>query len=265
MESPAGKATPSLLACEAFEGRVSRAERITFVGQAVFNGCIATCGWPRPAVERLLPPELTLAPNRSDISGLHPVVFVFGDQTRGAIRFGGFTVPTGIEYQEFALAIPFVRRASSGLLYTYLPRMYSSYLPATLSGNLHYGFAKRMAEMGSEGPIWVLRDLEDGLVFHARVEIDEREPAPVDLPNFAGMRGAFSLPILGKRQGVGLVTSYFDWGFDRARVRLADAVMSVDSPFVTGLERGTYAGVDRGCFDVRGMLWRLSWPERALA
>src|SRR5579862_3418974 len=81
----------------------------SFVGQATFNGCIAFANWPRRDVERLLPPELQLATNVSSTPQLHPLAFIFGENSDGATIFGAMTLPLGVRYFEFALTIPFVQ------------------------------------------------------------------------------------------------------------------------------------------------------------
>jgi len=53
---------------------------------------------------------------------------------------------------------------------------------------------------------------------------------------------------------------YFDWNFSDALVRPADSWISIDAPLVDGLTPRVCYDVDAGTFDVRGMLWQLSWP-----
>src|SRR4029453_3625044 len=106
----------------------------SYAGQAHFNGCIAFSNWQKEEVAAVLPDELELAVNTSAASELHPVAFIFGEQTDGATIFGGITFPMGVNYHELAFAIPFVKHRRGPYLHTFVPRMYSSFFPATWAG-----------------------------------------------------------------------------------------------------------------------------------
>ena len=120
----------------------------SFAAEATFNGCIAFFNWARKEVERLLPPDLELAVNRSAAPDLHPVSLVFGDQTEGAWIVAGRRLPLDFNYQELTLAVPFVKHRQGRYLHTYVPRIYSSNWPAVWDGNVNYGLGKRMGTMG---------------------------------------------------------------------------------------------------------------------
>jgi len=233
----------------------------SFVGQAAFDGTIAWTQWPRAEVERLLPPDLELAANVA-APDLHPVVFVFGEQTHGAILFGGFTVPAGPDYWELAIAIPFVKHRRGRHLHVHVPRMYASYFPPVWNGNTHYGFGKELARMGWQGPIFLVTTAEGTLLVHAAVE-PAGGWAPAEgcaLPNLAALRAAFALPVVGRKADGTFVSSYFGWDFTRAAVRPADSWVSIDAPLGAGLVPRECHDVAAGTFEVRGMLWRLTWP-----
>lgn len=235
--------------------------RGAFVGQSIFNGCVILSSWPRGDAKKLLPPDVDLAVNRSAAPDRHPLVFLFGDQTEGATKFAGLTLPTGIRYQEFALAVPFVRCAGGAKLHTYMVRMVSTHRAATLAGNLYYGFGKRMGRMGWEGPVFLMTDELGRLLFHAEVEATEewRACGAGAAAQLSGLRTAFSLPILGLRGG-GFTASYFAWDFEDARARSVDAALSIDRPFADGLASGALHSLAPGSVELRGMRWRLSWP-----
>jgi hypothetical protein len=235
----------------------------SFVGQATFNGYIAFANWARADVEKLLPPDLALVPNSSSIPHLHPVVFVFGEQTEGAALFGGLTIPMGIAYHEFCMAIPFVKHQRGRYLHTYIPRMYSSYFPAIWNGNVHYGFSKAMAKMSWQGPVFMLTTADDALLLHISVETQRNwsNGSRCELANFQAMREVFALPVVGRKSNGAYVRSYFDWDFSDALVRSASSCVSVDAPLVEGLTPRECHSVSSGTFEVRGMLWRLSWPS----
>jgi hypothetical protein len=234
----------------------------SFVGQATFNGCIAFCNWRREDVAAVLPAELELAENTSFAPEWHPVAFVFGEQTEGATIFGGITFPLDLNYYELAFAIPFVKHRRGHNLHTFVPRMYSTFFPATWAGNAHYGLGKEMAIMRWQGPLFVISTADGALAFHASVEsAGEWTSDPcIELPNFAAAQAAFALPVVGRRTDGTYVTSYFGWDFSAARVRPAQAWLSIDAPLIEGLAPRSCSTVTSATFEVQRLIWRLSWP-----
>lgn len=239
------------------------AASVTFVAQARFSGCISVCNWPRADVEALLPMELELAASTSAAAEVHPVAFIFGEHTQGATIFGGITFPMGVQYYEFALAIPFVKHRRGRYLHTYIPRMYTGYFPALWHGNAYYGLAKEMATMWWQGPIFLITANTDALLLHAAVEATGPWSAgsTCELPNFQATRAIFALPIVGRKSDGTYVCSYFGWDFGEAAVRPADACVSIDAPLIDGLVPRRCHDVSSGTFEVRGMVWKLSWPS----
>jgi hypothetical protein len=234
----------------------------SFVGQALFRGCIAVTHWKRNEVDSLLPSDLVLASNLSSTPEDHPVVFLFGEQREGTLLYAGVALPTGIGYGEFALAIPFVHHRDGRHLHTFVPRMYSAYPPAVWSGNLYYGFGKEQAQMWWQGPVFLLCSLTGPLLFHAAIEQGlpvARSSQDSSDPDLATLQAIFAMPVLGRRASGSYVCSYFDWDFQQALVHRAESVLSVDASFVHGLTPRTCHG--DATFAVDGMLWKLSWPS----
>jgi len=234
----------------------------SFVSQASFNGCIAVSNWPRREAASLLPPELELGANSAATPDVHPVVFVFGDQTHGAMMFGGFTYSLGVNYQELGICIPFVKHRDGTLLQTYMVRMYSSYTIATWNGNLHYGFSKEMARLRWQGPLYVVTTEDDRLLLHAAVDAAGPWSAGrgCALPNFRALQALFALPVIGRKPTGVYACSYFGWDFDDALVRPADVSVSIEAGVLGDLPTRQCSDVAAGSFEVRGMMWRLSWP-----
>jgi hypothetical protein len=254
----------TFLTKEAFPGPCVdvKTSSVTFVGQARFNGCITFCNWLRSDVEALLPAELELPANTA-ATNVHPVAFIFGEQTEGATIFAGITFPLGVQYHEFAMAIPFVKHRRGRYLHTFIPRMYSSYFPAIWHGNTYYGLAKEMASMRWQGAVFLATASDDRLLLHAAVEA--RGPwspgRTCELPNFQAMRAVFALPIVGRKSDGAYVCSYFGLDFGEAAVRPGDAWVSIDAALIGGLRPRRSHDVAAGTFEVRGMIWRLSWPS----
>lgn len=229
----------------------------TFVGQATFNGCIAVTTWPRRDVAALLPPGLAPALPASGADG-HPVVFVFGEQTGGAVQVGGYPFPVGRDYREICVAVPFVRHLQGRYLHTFIPRMYATYLPAVWNGNAHYGFSKRVAQISWEGALYLVTSATGALLWHAETEPVKPSPSAA---GFDAMRAMFRVPILGRKTDGSWVASYFDWDFATAAVAGADVAVSIGDGFLDGLTARRCTDPPSGSFAVRGMVWRLSWPS----
>ena len=235
--------------------------RPSFAGEASFDGSIAFTTWPRSDVARLLPAELALAENTSPTPDLHPVVFVFGAHTRTSLVFARATVPIGAGYGEFALVVPFVTHPPTLQLHCWIARMYSSYFPAVWDGNVRYGFSKALATMVWHGPMFVMTNEQGALLLHAAIETESEWSGRGhgDLPHFAALQEMFSLPIVGRKADGGYVCSWFDWEFAHAAVRPIASWISVDAPLIPGLAEQCHAAPVG--FDVRRMIWKLSWPS----
>jgi hypothetical protein len=234
----------------------------SFAAESIFNGHIAFFAWSRKEVGRLLPPDLELAVNRSATPDAHPLGLVFGDQTEGAWIVGGRRVPLGFLYQELGLVVPFVKHRRGRYLHTHILRIYANYFPVVWNGNTNYGLGKRMAIVAAQGPFFVVSDENGVLLLHAAVEPrGEWVAGPAcDLPNFVALREIFSLPIVARTKRGAYVCSYFGWDFDFAEVRPADCGVSIDAPLVDGMSPRWCHDLTAGSFEVRGMVWRLSWP-----
>src|SRR4030095_9646120 len=248
---------------EAFAGTTAtRPAAPSYVGQAVFNGCIAFCNWRRDDVAAVLPGELQLATTTS-APAFHPVAFIFGEQTEGATIFAGITFPLGVRYHEFAMAIPFVEHRPGRALHIFVPRMYSSFFPATWAGNAHYGLAKAMATIQWHEATVSITTPDGATPFGACGEPagDWTPGSCCTLPNFADVRAVFDMPVIGQRDDGSYVTSYFGWDFAAALVRPARATLSIAAPLARGIIPQTCNGLPSATFEVQRMIWRLSWPS----
>jgi hypothetical protein len=232
----------------------------TFAGIATFDGCVVVTTPARDEVAALLPADLELAD--SPAPHRHPILFVLGRQRSGVSLVAGLRFPFPVVYGEFALAVPFVRHRRGARLHTYVPRMVSSYFPATWTGNEYYGLGKRMGDVRRDRDLVLLCDEQDRLLLHAVVAArGEWLTGAGDPPLLALVRSAFALPIVGRKTSGTWIGCRFDWDFGGAEVRAIDAALEIDRPFVPGLEAGSQDGVGSDSFEVRAMAWRLSWPS----
>ena len=250
------------LARDAFPGPVTEAGTVVhrFMGEARFDGCLAFANWPRAEIARALAPELALAANRSPTPELHPVLFMFGALRNTTILFGGVAMPTGVDYPEFLMAIPFVQHRAGRNLHLYMARMFSTVPTSVFVGNTYYGFAKSLAAMAWQGPMFTVSNAADGhLLAHASV--DASTPAPgAAAPNLAAMQSILALPILGRRADGTLVSSYFEVDFTAGSVAPADSWISIDAPIVAEISLRRCYDAPAGTIQFRDAIWRLSWP-----
>lgn len=249
------------LEVDRFEGHTFGATRAGAppASQAYFHGYAVTTLWPGEEVRALLPDPLEPAPNPA-LAGRHPVLFLFGEQRRGAVIYGGVTIPSALVYQEFTMAVPFARHRERGSLHVHLPRMVSSFRPAVLTGNWVYGFEKRMGRMEQEGPVVSVRDEGGASLFRARTAPGPRGDAGA-ARRFDTLRRWFELPVTGIREDGRWVSSYWRFDVTAARLRAADAQVHVHPDLVRGRAGGPCATVPGGVFSIDGMRWALSWPS----
>jgi hypothetical protein len=236
----------------------------TFVAETRFSGSIVTTAWPRETVERLLPPGLRLARQQSTPRAAHPVVFIFGEHDLSAVRFASLRITTGVTFPELVIAIPFVRRKDENAS-LFLSQVFSGEPVVTWSGNVHYGFAKRMVPMERLGDSFVVKDERGALLVHATTEpVGAWQGAEdANLPGLASLTSLGRLPVLGYRADGIWVSCRFDWRFTGTRVRPVCAIVSIDSPLGDQLGPQVCYAKAVDSFDVRGMGWLLSWPDRS--
>lgn len=240
------------------------AHRVAFVGEMRFSGCVMATHQPRRAIEALLPPGVGLdgASPGAGSADMHPLVFIFGEQSEGTILFGGMSYPLGVRYTELGVAIPYVTYGGGRHLHTYVPRMYSSYFPPVRDGNVHYGFGKTQATIDWHGPIAALTTAAGALLCHAAMEplgAWRRGPSAAD--ELAWIAGAFALPILGRKANGRYVRSHFRFDFRDALIRPVGCAMAIEVPLLDGMAAQRYYSAPGMAIEVQGMLWHLSWPE----
>jgi hypothetical protein len=251
---------------ESFAGTWIGASRAgaTFVGEAYFDGLVVPTVWSREAAAEVLPAGWHLATNVSAERDAHPIVFMLGRQHRTAIMFGGATLPIPADYDEVMIAVPFVRHEASRLLHTFVPRMYAGDPWAIWSGNAYFGFAKRHGTIERFTSTLAVTDEAGMLLMHATVfESGTWRPAsaPQCQEHVIGLSHLSCLPIVGRREDGRDIESYFDWNFDRAYLRPISASLQLDSRLGPGLIPTDRIESSDDGVEVRGLRWRLSWPQ----
>jgi hypothetical protein len=239
-----------------------------WVGEAIFHGHIAVWSWPVEEVRQLLAPGLVLAtPTPGEPAGdqEHPVLFVYGEQTRGANFFAGIPLRSGLAYHEAGLLIPFVRHKDRPTLLTFVPRMYASFFPPVWHDEAYYGLGKQLVTFGHEGPFRLcMSNVGRRLLLEFTVE--PRGPwlpaGSCDLPVHTLIQRAAGLPIVGRVGDGSFVGSHFLWDFRSAEVREADSLVELHPGVLDGIPGRACPDVARGTLEVHGLIWRLGWPGR---
>jgi hypothetical protein len=121
-----------------------------------------------------------------------------------------------------------------------------------------------MAQLGWQGPVYVVSREDGALLMHAETEPTGAWAAAAsgEPPGFDEVR-ALAGPMLACKADGTWIVSTWNWDFGTADVRASDCCVSTDAPLAPGLAPRRYADMAPGSFEVRGMLWRVSWPSEA--
>lgn len=233
----------------------------SIVGQAFFDGVIGWAAWPRAHVARLLPGDLELAPPNLGPPDRHPLLVAMGRQRDTAVVYGGVQFDVAVGYDECMLSVPFVRRMGGKQLHTFVALMVSGDRRATWSGNTHYGFGKRMGRIERFGDVWTATQDEGGLTMYAAMNpVDDWVRGPESAsPSIRSIPRLFDAPVIGRRADGTYVASYFEWNLDHAVVRRVGLRLFFTSG--VGLEPREVQIPPESGIELRGMRWRLGWPE----
>jgi hypothetical protein len=193
----------------------------------------------------------------------HPILFVFGDQTRGASHWAGLEFQSGIAYQEFIVVLPFVTHRRGGDTAVYAAGMYSSFAPSNWVGSVGYGYNKRPGALERRASIHALTTRDEGLVFQASVESSGPwcRPAGGASEAMDTLRRIAALPWLGRKPNGLVVRSRARWDVRRAMVRPVEARIVAHRPVAPGLPAGAFETVRGASVEIRGMDWWLDFPR----
>jgi hypothetical protein len=256
-----------------FYGQFTRRTRdATIGGQSSYVGVIATLNLPRADVERLLPPQLALARPKQASVGVHPVVVFFGTQTNGATLSFGFPIPTYVSYREAILLVPFVTSGSAGRWHNYATRMYLDYEPAKIIGE-DYGYKKELAWLQWLNPnrFAVRENTETGRpLFTGRADsagpLTTEADVSAQFADYRALKEILEMPVAGQLRDGTFACSYFELGYDRAKVMPVSVGAEFHQPLTAQMgpaftAPGPRNAVPGGAFYFDHLRWRLAWPE----
>ncbi len=235
-----------------------------FISRAVFDGVIACADAPRGALMSILPESLVLASAAEEAT--HPLLFIFGAQTRGASHYGGAEIEWGVRYDELIVVVPFVCVRRTRRLCNYSPAMISSYEVPNQVGRVSYGFPKQIGLRQRFGAIETFSTRGHGLAFQAHVTERETWRDFADMPAEARapitrLARVTALPWVGCKPNGRFVHSYSKWSFDAACIRPADVTATLQPSLAPGLPTTPLTTSPDATYLVRGMDWALSWPR----
>jgi hypothetical protein len=228
---------------------VNSAKTESYLFQSTFSGCALTAHLPRPLVAAWIPEGCEL---ESDHQHLHPVIFLFGDQQRGAMVYGERAVSAPITYNEWAALVPGVR--AGGQVFLFVASMVCNYPVAQFYGNNYYGYRKQLGSLH-----WTDRECE----------ISVREPlmrATLEPATACGNAEADELfstlqsPVLGLGSRGRFMHSCWKFQPEIAEFWRVGATLEVDRAFAPGVTPfSAVVSRDNG-FLVRGVPWQLTAP-----
>ncbi|MBN8632707.1 MAG: NAD(P)-binding protein [Rhodobacterales bacterium] len=118
----------------------------SFFGTGAVDGWFSFHAVDATALQAILPPGMTLAPQSFTPAGTHPVTILanrqIGVRASALPRFLGFR-----DYLEAIISVACVQVEGQPGLFNYLPNLYLSNRAAQLSGVWFYGFDKRMGKL----------------------------------------------------------------------------------------------------------------------
>ncbi len=265
-------ATDSFLGADDFAGDyIAKSGETTMGGSAIYEGRIVVSNQLRSQVEAVLPSDLQLAANTSTTPDVHPVMLIFGHQTKtGWVLPGGFEPPVGDDYSELILMIPFVQRLGRQKLHNYMVRIYLNDHWALVVGNWWYGLQKIDAGFAETPNSFEVFDGLGAQLFGLTITSSGNwiasDDAQMNLANYQDLLTIIDMPVLGTLSWTPAdqhVCTYFDWQVAAAEVRPIATRHKYAKAFAAGLDNwvGTeFSSVLDGAFEVRGLKWMLRMP-----
>lgn len=141
----------------------------SFFGTGAVDGWFSFHAVDAAALQAILPPGMSLAPQAITPAGTHPVTILanrqIGVRPSALPRFLGFR-----DYLEAIISVACVRVEGTPGLFNYLPNLYLSNRAAQLAGVWFYGFDKRMGNLAMEGSAYSVATPDGTPVWSARYQ-----------------------------------------------------------------------------------------------
>jgi hypothetical protein len=270
--------TPGFWGPDDFQGSYDSPNEPVINAETTYEGDIVFANLPRTVVGSVLPSDLQLATNVGDMQSQHPIVLVFGSQTKPRSIIP--PINGANDYHEMILVIPFVQKVGSQKWHNYVVRMYLDWQMGVDGGNLLYGYRKEMADLArtpqlNQPPEFIF-DISQAKTARFTAQVTgvsawmDDQSAKTALTNYEAMKVIFDMPILGTwPASYGMaspyVCSYFVWTWQGATVRSASTRLQFLSEFVPNMTQWVAAGpisnLPNGDWGVQGLTWQLTSPK----
>ncbi len=227
---------------------------------------------PGVLIDALLPPLLRRCDMDAGRNGdrqpvllpdTHPVLLPLAHNYQ--TRLAGFPI-FDMNYLEFSVVIPWVRRLDDPQPLTYIPILYLNAWMPILVGRLFYGFPKRHANISvREGHYRATLPAGTPLLSADLTATGTQHP-PSTYPHFAPIRTMLGFPIMTQLFGCITVCSTMRWELETvATVQPLHGTLELHETFLPGRPHLEFvvSGIDEapmGAFELRTQ-WTLSMPH----
>jgi hypothetical protein len=242
-------------------------------GQSTYDGTIAFANVDRNVVQSVLPNGLALATSKANLP-CHAVLILFGHQADlrvvpeefGEILSAGRGPP--MPYTEMMVLVPFVQKAGSGNMHTFVVRMFLNNQTAQFIGNIFYGYAKEPATFADTSPDFAAIEPSETMPSFTATVLNAGTWTPFNsstIPNLAQIVKILAMPLVGIRPFMipPEQCSYFEFNYDMANVRPVDVDSEYRMPFANGTASWPLLGVIHSApsraIQINQVIWRIEF------
>jgi hypothetical protein len=240
-------------------------------GYSTFKGVVVFANVERARLVPMLPTELTLAHNTS-LRDLHPILHIAGLQDDTGWSYAGGPKIPDEPYREFILLIPFVLHSRTTQWQNFVVHMYLDHQIAMEIGKF-FAYRKTIGMVDFDPThirsFEVQNDSGEGAFSSDDVPVaggfvGNAAQARTAMANFSEMVKILGMPVLGVRPEDGvLICSYFDLGFDAARITAIDSNFTYDAGFdPPNLAPERRPSEPGAAILIENLTWKLQFPPR---
>ena len=209
----------------------------SFFGTGMVDGWFSFHAVDAAALQTILPPGMTLAPQPFTPAGTHPVTILanqqIGVRPSALPRFLGFR-----DYLEAIISVACVEVEGRPGLFNYLPNLYLSNRAAQLSGVWFYGFDKRMGQLAMGNAAYSVATPEGRPVWSARYEDRGFARSLFDSPEAARVQTLCDQVIVTQGKFSRWQFSSFDFSLGTAEITPVSAQIDIADATLAQLPAG---------------------------
>lgn len=209
----------------------------SFFGTGAVDGWFSFHAINAAALQAILPPGMTLAPQPFTPTGTHPVTILanqqIGVRPSALPRILGFK-----DYFEAIISVACVQVEGHPGLFNYLPNLYLSNRAAQLSGVWFYGFNKRMGQLAMGNADYAVATPEGQPVWSARYQDRGFARSLFDSPDAARVQTLCDQVIVTQGKFSRWQFSSFDFSLGTAEITPVSAQIDVSNAGLAQLPAG---------------------------